>query len=491
MVSDQMAFLNVAGKKKVYRPASERIYDYREVEPLWSSTDLISQAERCMDCGTPFCHAFGCPLGNNAPEIHQWVCKGKWKEALEVLLATNNFPEFTGRVCPAPCEAACIAGLHLDPVTIRQVELSVVERGFESGFIRPSPPGRRLSKRVAVIGSGPAGLAAADSLNRAGVEVTVFDEGARPGGLLRYGIPDFKLEKWVVDRRISMMKAEGVVFETGINAGRDLSYGFLSGRFDAVCLACGARKPRDLKIPGRELDGIHFAMDYLREQNMRVSGEIKDPSAGISAAGKKVVVIGGGDTGSDCLGTALRQGAVSVIQLEIMPKPPETRSSSTPWPLWPLMMRRSHAHEEGGRQIWSTGPAAFAGAGGSVRKVVCREVAWEFSKEGLPVKPVEVPGSEYDVDADLVFIAMGYLGPAENGIVNELGPSVDDRGNVVAVTDDRMTSLPGVFVAGDMRSGQSLVVRAIADGRIAADGILRYFKSGRSRDRVFPVPPAG
>ena len=473
---NQTAFMDVAGKRKIYRPVSDRLYDYLEVEPLWSSTDIMSQASRCMDCGTPFCHGFGCPLGNGSPEIHEWVSRGKWKEALDVLLATNNFPEFTGRICPAPCEGACVAGLHLDPVTIRQIELSVVERGFESGFILPSPPARRTGKRVAVVGAGPAGLAVADRLNRAGVYVTVFDRGRRPGGLLRYGIPDFKLEKWVVERRISMMEAEGVVFEKRVKVGEDLSYGYLAGRFDAVCLACGARRPRDLAVPGRELSGVHFAMDYLRDQNMRVSSEIQNGSSGIHAAGKNVVVIGGGDTGSDCLGTALRQGAASVVQMEIMPMPPGERSPATPWPLWPYTMRRSHAHEEGGRQLWAVSPVELAGEGGAVRKVICRKVDWELSDAGMPVRPVEIPGSEFELDADLVLIAMGFIGPERNGIVEELGPELDERGNVRA-SEDRMTNVPGLFVAGDMRSGQSLVVRAIMDGRIAADGILRYLKA--------------
>lgn len=479
MSGSQKAFLDVAGKRKIYRPASDRIYDYQEVEPLWSCTDVMVQASRCMDCGTPFCHGFGCPLGNVSPEIHEWVSRGKWKEALDVLLATNSFPEFTGRICPAPCEESCVAGLHLDPVTIRQIELAVVERGFESGFISPSPPARRTGKRVAVVGAGPAGLAAADSLNRAGVHVTVLDEGRRPGGLLRYGIPDFKLEKWVVERRISVMEAEGVIFEKGVKVGEDISYGYLSGRFDAVCLACGAREPRDLEVPGRDLSGIHFAMDYLRDQNMRVSSEMKSDSAGIHGSGKKVVVIGGGDTGSDCLGTAIRQGAASVIQLEIMPMPPGERSPATPWPLRPYKIRRSHAHEEGGKQLWEVSPVKFAGDRGAVRKVVCRNVKWEFSKAGTPVKPVEIPGSDFELEADLVLIAMGFIGPSRNGLIDELGPELDGRGNVKA-SEGRMTSVPGLFAAGDMRSGQSIAVRAIMDGRIAAGGILRYLK-GRQK----------
>jgi glutamate synthase (NADPH) small chain len=476
MLSDRTLFTGKARKGKIYRPVSERIYDYLEVEPLWSYTDIIGEVVRCMDCGTPFCHAFGCPLSNVVSEINQWAGTGKWREALDVLLSTNNFPEFTGRVCPAPCEAACVAGLHSDHVMIRQVELAVVERGFESGFILPSLPACRSGKRVAVVGAGPAGLAAADCLNRSGIDVTVFDEGARPGGILRYGIPDFKLEKWVIDRRIALMEAEGVVFEPRIKVGEDLSYGFLSDRFDAVCLAFGARKPRDLTIPGRELAGIHFAMTYLRDQNMRVSGELKDASSGIRADGRKVIVIGGGDTGSDCLGTALRQGALSVVQMEIMPMPPETRSSATPWPMWPLVLRRSHAHEEGGRQLWDVSPVAFHGRNGAVEKVACRRVAWEFSDEGLPLRPVEIPGSEFEVEADLVLIAVGYLGPERNGLLERLRPARDERGNVIGA-EDGMTNIPGVFVAGDIRSGQSLVVKAIMDGRNAARGILRYLKN--------------
>jgi glutamate synthase (NADPH/NADH) small chain len=475
MSVEQTAFLNVAGKRKAYRPVSERLYDYLEVEPLWSYTDVVEQAGRCMDCGTPFCHAFGCPLANVVPEMNRWAFAGKWREALYVLQSTNNFPEFTGRVCPAPCEAACVAGVNTDPVTIRQIELAVVERGFESGFILPSPPPVRLEKRVAVIGAGPAGLAAADSLNRAGVRVTVFDEGKKPGGILRYGIPDFKLEKWVVDRRIRLMEAEGVVFEPEVNVGRDLSYGFLSSRFEAVCFACGSRRPRDLAIPGRELAGVHFAMDYLREQNMRVSGEIKDLSSGITAKGKKVVVIGGGDTGSDCLGTALRQGAVSVVQMEIMPRPPEKRPDATPWPLWPWVLRSSHAHEEGGRRLWEISPVEFRG-GGAVEKVLCRRVSWEFSGEGFPLRPAEIAGSEIEVEADLVLIAAGYLGPEPNRIIERLQIEVDDRGNITG-SSDHMTNVPGFFAAGDVRSGQSLVVKAIMDGRTAARGILKFMNS--------------
>ena len=328
-----------------YRPVEERLRDYRAVELQLSQDEINRQASRCMDCGTPFCHAYGCPVSNVIPEINSFVLNGNWRQAMNLLLSADNFPEFTGRACPAPCEGACVAGIHGDPVTIRQIELAIIEKGFESGDVGFGPPSIRYDKRVAVIGGGPAGLAVADTLNRAGYLVTVYDSAGHPGGILRYGIPDFKLEKWVVERRVKLMEHEGIVFETGVNVGEDISYGYLKKRFDAVCLAGGAREPRALKIPGRELKGIHYAMDYLTQQNKRIGGEPVDPSKSVTAEGKTVVVIGGGDTGSDCLGTALRQGAKKVYQFEILPKPPAGRSESTPWPLWPLMLRETHAHK--------------------------------------------------------------------------------------------------------------------------------------------------
>lgn len=468
-------FLEYPRREPGYRPVAERLRDHRAVEQQLSHAEVQRQAARCMDCGTPFCHAFGCPLGNIIPEWNDWVYRGMYHEALELLLATNNFPEFTGRVCPAPCEAACVAGIGWDPVTIRQIELTVIEKGFEADWIHPLRPPVRHRERVAVIGAGPAGLAVADTLNQSGYAVTVFDSARRPGGLLRYGIPDFKLEKWVVDRRIALMEKEGVVFEPGVRVGEDLSYHYLRDRHRAVCLACGARAPRDLKVPGRGLQGIHFAMDYLTEQNRRVSGELPPSAGGIRAEGKRVVVIGGGDTGSDCVGTAIRQGAREVLQFEILPKPPRERPASTPWPMWPNILRESHAHKEGCGRRWSVTTRAFTGRDGVLTGLQCAEVVWESVDEGRPPVPREVPGTDFEVEADLVFLAMGFLGPRENRMLEELGVARDARGNVCADAH-HMTSVDGLFVAGDMRQGQSLVVRAIADGRRAAEGIMAYLK---------------
>ncbi|MBW1720786.1 MAG: glutamate synthase subunit beta [Deltaproteobacteria bacterium] len=468
-------FLEYTRKEPGYRPREERIRDFRAVECQLSHREIQVQAARCMDCGTPFCHATGCPLSNLIPEFNDFMYRGKWRRALDLLLSTNNFPEFTGRVCPALCEAACVAGINDDPVTIRQIELAVIEKGFESDYLRPSPPPRRHGSRVAVVGAGPAGLAAADTLNRAGYPVVVFDEAPRPGGILRYGIPDFKLEKWVVERRIRMMEQEGVVFETGVRVGEDISYRYLKSRFDALCLACGARRPRDLPVPGRDLQGIHFAMDYLVQQNRRMGGETFDASGEIWAAGKRVVIIGGGDTGSDCLGTAIRQGAERVVQLEILPKPPLRRSEHTPWPRWPYMLRESHAHKEGGEVWWSVMTKSFLGSEGRVTGLRCVEVEWDRDPEGALKGPMEKPGTEFDLEADLVLLAMGFTGPEENSMFDGLGIERDQRGNV-KVGPLNMTNVPGIFAAGDMTLGQSLVVRAIADGRKAAGGIRAYLK---------------
>jgi len=466
-------FLEIPRRDPGYRLKSERLRDYKAVECLLSHADILEQAARCMDCGTPFCHAYGCPVANIIPEFNDLVFRGLWQHALQILLSKNNFPEFTGRICPAPCEAACVAGLVTDPVTIRQIELAIVEKGFQEGFIRSSLGGDRSGKRVGIVGSGPAGLAAADSLNRAGYRVTVFEEALHPGGILAYGIPDFKLEKWVVKRRIDLMKTEGVLFETGITVGRDVSYRYLTRHFHAICLCCGARKPRDMAVPGRDLKGIHFAMDYLTQQNRRVAGELVDPEKEISATGKRVVVIGGGDTGSDCVGTALRQGARHVTQLEILPKPPLERSEKTPWPMWPLVLRKTHAHEEGGEQRWAVTTKEFLGEDGVVKKLRCAEVTWEAPEAGSGPVPVERPDTAFEVEADLVLIAMGFVGPEKNRLVEEQGIALDTRGNV-KVDEKHMTSVAGVFAAGDMGLGQSLVVRAIADGRSAAEGIREY-----------------
>ena len=461
-----------------YRPVAERLNDYEAVERQLHDGDVTIQSSRCMECGTPFCHAYGCPLANVIPEFNDCVRRGQWREGLEILLSTNNFPEFTGRVCPAPCEAACVDGIYGDPVTIRQIELAVIEKGFLNGYLSPSPPKKRFNKKVAVIGSGPAGLAAADTLNKGGYQVTVFESAEHPGGILRYGIPDFKLEKWVVERRISLMREQGVLFETGVIVGEDLSYRFLKQRFDALCLACGAGEPRDLNIPGRNLTGIHFAMDYLCRQNRKISGEAVTPTDAIHAGGKKVLVIGGGDTGSDCVGTALRQGAERVLQFEILPEPPVNRSASNPWPLWPQILRSTHAHEEGGERRWAVMTREFLGDQGRVTGVKCVEVEWPAAEDGRLTGPVAKPGTQFEQAVDLVILAMGFTAPTQNKIVDDLGVQLNDRGHIQAGSRG-MTSVEGIFVAGDMALGQSLVVKAIADGRRTAQGIMKFLGEKR------------
>jgi glutamate synthase (NADPH) small chain len=474
-------FMEIDRRDPGYRPEKERVRDFKGVERQFGHNELQRQAARCMDCGTPFCHAYGCPVSNVIPEFNDFVFRGKWRQALEVLLECNNFPEFTGRVCPAPCEAACVAGINGDPVAIRQIELAVIERGFESDYMDSSAPEVRHDERVAVIGSGPAGLAVADCLNRAGYRITVYDSKRHPGGILRYGIPDFKLEKWVVDRRIRLMERQGVSFETGVTVGEDISYGYLSRKFDAICLAGGARAPRDLAVPGRDLKGVHFAMDYLVRQNMITGGEPVEPSMDMDAAGRNVVIIGGGDTGSDCLGTALRQGARQVCQLEILPQPPARRAESTPWPEWPLMLRPTHAHKEGGVLRWSVMTREFRGGEGKLTGVDCAEVEWRVPEGGGSAVPEERPGTGFLVEADLVLLAMGFVGPGENRFLEEQGVRLDERGNVWS-DDCGMTSVEGLFVAGDMHRGQSLVVRAVADGRRTAAGIRSYLEKKRDNN---------
>lgn len=464
-------FLDIERKDPGYRSVDERLKDYKAVENLPDEEEIYDQAARCMDCGIPFCHDYGCPLLNIIPEFNEQVYRGDWPGALDVLLATSSFPEFTGRICPAPCEEACVDGINGKPVTIRQIELAIAEKAFERGLMKPLPPPVYYDKKVAVIGSGPAGLAAALMINRAGYRVTVYDEADKPGGLLRYGIPDFKLEKDVVERRIRLMKEEGIVFEQNVLVGTDISTRYLTNHYDAVCLTCGARKPRDLAIPGRNLTGIFFAMDFLTQQNKRISGEAIPSSLEINASGKTVVVIGGGDTGSDCIGTSLRQGAASVIQLEILPKPPEDRAPQTPWPMWPNKLRTSHAHKEGCARRWSVSTKAFEGENGVLKKIRCVELQWK-EKDGRKV-PEEVPGTEFEIMADLVLLAMGFTGPGNDNLIKSFGLKTDERSNV-NVDKNMMTSVQGVFSGGDMAHGQSLVVTAIQSGKMAAKGVIDY-----------------
>ena len=453
----------------VRRPVTERVNDFREVYQPFPEEKVRVQAARCMDCGIPFCHT-GCPVTNIIPDWNDLVYRDHWKEAIRVLHATNNFPEFTGRICPAPCEAACVLGINEPPVTIKLIEKSIVERAFEEGWVEPEPPDTRTGKRVAIVGSGPAGLAAAQQLNRAGHSTTVFEKSDRIGGLLRYGIPDFKLEKRVVDRRLDQMLAEGVTFQTGAHIGGNIPPQDLVKEFDAVLLAGGAESPRDLKVPGRELAGIHFAMEFLPQQNKRNAGDAVANQ--IFATDKRVVIIGGGDTGADCLGTCHRQKARSVHQFEIMPMPPPDRHASTPWPLWPLQLRSEAAHEEGGLRDWSLATARFTGdAAGNVAQLHATRV-------GPPPKFEPMPGTEMAMDVDLVLLALGFVGPVKNGMIEQLGVNLDARGNVA--TEGYLSSVEGVFAAGDMRRGQSLVVWAIAEGRKAAAAVDRYLM-GRTR----------
>ena len=451
------------------RPVTQRVNDWFEIYVDPPEDKLRRQGARCMDCGVPFCHT-GCPVNNIIPDWNDLVYRGRWKEAVRQLHATNNFPEFTGRICPAPCEAACVLGITDPPVTIKQIEKNIVERGFKEGWIRPQPPKMRTGKSVAIVGSGPAGLAAAQQLRRAGHAVTVYEKADRIGGLLRYGIPNFKMEKHIIDRRLEQMSAEGVQFVTNAHVGANVAVEDLQHRFHAIVLAGGSEQPRDLKVPGRELKGIHFAMDFLPQQNRRCFGDSLDPALDILATGKRVIIIGGGDTGADCLGTVHRQKALSVHQFEIMPMPPQERSPQTPWPLWPLQLRTEGAHEEGGVRDWSIATVKFTGdQDGNVRQLHAVRV-------GPPPNFDPIPGSEFTIDADLVLIAMGFLGPVHNGMIEHLGAALDPRSNVAA--DARyMTSVPGVFAAGDMRRGQSLVVWAIAEGRKAAACVDDYLKA--------------
>ena len=468
-------FLDIDRKDPVYRSKKERVLDFNEVEVRLSEKEVQAQAARCMDCGIPFCHGAGCPLANVIPEWNDLVYNGHWEDALKLLLSTNNFPEFTGRICPAPCEAACTVGLDGDAVSIRQIELALVEKGFEQGLISQKQPTQRSGQCVAVVGSGPSGLAVADLLNKKGHNVIVYEKNVYPGGLLRYGIPDFKLAKNIIERRVELMEREGVIFETSVEVGKDISGEYLAKKFDVVVITAGAEVPRDLPVPGRELKGVHFAMEFLAQQNRTNSGE-KFTDKKISAKGKNVVVIGGGDTGSDCVGTSIRQGAASVTQIEIMPKPPEDRSEFTPWPQWPYQLRTSSSHKEGCDRKWNIKSVNFEGKSGKITKINAVEVKWEFDAQGRPAKMADVEGSEFSLDADLVFLAMGFTGVTKNGPVADLKLDLDQRGNI-SVNENGMTSTKGVFAAGDSATGASLVVRAIASGRKLAASIDDFLKS--------------
>ncbi|AVP66514.1 glutamate synthase small subunit [Rhodococcus hoagii] len=466
-MGDPNGFLKHTSRElPIRRPVPLRLMDWKEVYEDFSSDTLKTQASRCMDCGIPFCHN-GCPLGNLIPEWNDLVYKDRWREGIDRLHATNNFPEFTGRLCPAPCEASCVLGINQDAVTIKQVEVEIIDRAFDEGWVQPVRASHITGKKVAVVGSGPAGLAAAQQLTRAGHSVTVFEREDRIGGLLRYGIPEFKMEKRHIDRRLAQMEAEGTVFRTGVNVGVDITAEQLREQFDAVVLAGGATEARDLPIPGRELDGIHQAMEFLPIANRVQLGDLAEPT--ITAKGKKVVIIGGGDTGADCLGTSHRQGAESVHQFEIMPRPPAERAGSTPWPTYPLMYRVSSAHEEGGERVFSVNTEEFVGRDGKVTALKAHEV------EMVNGRFQKVEGSDFELEADIVFLAMGFVGPEKPGLLTDLGVDLNERGNV-ARSSEWATNVDGVFVAGDMGRGQSLIVWAIAEGRSCAAAVDKFLE---------------
>jgi glutamate synthase (NADPH/NADH) small chain len=476
-VGKPTGFIEIRRSKPHARPIDVRVRDWNEVYLRDTDAEMRPQGARCMDCGIPFCHE-GCPLGNLIPDWNDLVYRNRWQAASDRLHATNNFPEFTGRLCPAPCEGSCVLGINDDPVRIKSIELAIVERAFAEGWIQAAPPSSRTGRTVAVIGSGPAGLAAADQLNKAGHTVTVFERADRIGGLLRYGIPEFKLEKRFLDRRLALMEAEGVVFRAGVNVGTDVTAAALRREFDAIVLCGGATLPRDLPIPGRELGGIHFAVDYLTQQNRRCEGDEVPADQVISAEGRHVVIIGGGDTGADCLGTAHRQGARSVSQFELMPRPPDTRAADNPWPQWPAIFRTSSAHEEGGDRLYSVSTERFEGdAAGRVAAI--HAARGEMVRDGGRMRFVAVPDSGFDVKADLVLLAMGFLGPERGTLLSNLGVRMTDRGNVWRDAN-WMTSEPGVFAAGDLQRGQSLIVWAIADGRSAARGVDAFLMGASS-----------
>jgi len=468
-------FLEIERRDRPYEKPDIRRRSWKEFLRPLPEPETRKQAARCMDCGIPFCHD-GCPINNLIPDWNNLVYRDQWQAALRALHSTNNFPEFTGRICPAPCEAACTLNIDENPVTIKTIECAIVDRGWREGWIEPVVPARRTGMRVAVVGSGPAGLACAQQLARAGHAVTLFEKSDRIGGLLRYGIPDFKMEKWLIDRRVDQMKAEGVIFRTEVEIGVDVEMPTLVEEFDAVAMTVGAEAPRDLEVPGRALDGIHFAMDFLPQQNRRNAGDSEAraaPHGTITAAGKRVVVIGGGDTGSDCIGTSVRQGAASITQLEILPKPPERENKALTWPDWPLKLRTSSSQEEGCERDWSVLTKRAIGEDGRVEALECVRVEWAREPDGRFAMQ-EAPGSAFKLQADLVLLAMGFLGPRQPGMIEQSGVELDPRGNVRANTIDYRTSVPKLFAAGDMRRGQSLVVWAIREGRQCARAIDEF-----------------
>lgn len=466
-------FLEFTRELPKKRSPHERVKDYKEFIERYSEEKLNQQSARCMDCGTPFCHD-GCPLGNLIPEFNDAVYRKSYQEAYEILSSTNNFPEFTGRICPAPCETSCVLGINQPAITIEEIEKHIIEIAFESGFIQPKIPNVRTGKRIAIIGSGPAGMAAATQLNSAGHSITIFERDDEPGGLLRYGIPDFKLEKWVVERRIKLMKEEGIEIKCNANVGLNISINDILREYHAIILAGGSTIPRDLEIPGRNLNGIHFAMDFLKQQNKRVSGkEISEEE--ILASGKNVVVIGGGDTGSDCVGTSNRQKASSVTQFELMPMPPKSRTLFMPWPTYPMLLKTTSSHEEGADRHWAIATKEFIGdENGNLKALKIVDLQWKFTEEDKPAQFVEVPGSEKDIPCERAFLAMGFVHPQHEGLLSQLDVELDQRGNVKASEKEFHTNISKIFTAGDMRRGQSLVVWAITEGRECARKVDEY-----------------
>ena len=465
-------FMEIPRTERHYKPPGERIQNYREFTITPADAEMSQQGARCMDCGIPFCHQ-GCPINNIIPDWNEMVHRGDWRNALEILHSTNNFPEFTGRICPAPCEAACTLNLTDQPVTIKSIECAIIDKGWELGLVKPQIPAQRTGKRVAVIGSGPAGMACAQQLARAGHEVVLYEKNDRIGGLLRYGIPDFKMEKHLIDRRIAQMQAEGVRFRPNSHIGTEISAQKILADFDAVVLTIGSEKPRDLEVEGRhDYKGVHFAMDFLRQQNKRVAGDTVSEDVAISAKGKRVVVIGGGDTGSDCIGTSIRQGATSVVQIEILPKPPEKENKLITWPLWPNKLRTSSSQEEGCERHWSVNTQSVTGKDGVIKQLNAVKVEWK--QEGGQWKMAEMPETAFTLEADLVLLAMGFVHPVHAGLLDELGVERDGRGQIKANEQQYRTSVDKVFAAGDGRRGQSLVVWAIREGRQAARSVDEY-----------------